>query len=708
MTPALPVHPRPLQAFWRALTQFDRKRIDLWMGFRNAIGVVVPLAIGVHLGYPASGLVGATGGLNVAAADGTDSYRNRAARMLTSSVIGAFAVLIGALAARNAPAVFIVRTLWAFAAGLVVCLGPAAADIGMISLVVIVIYTAQSMTPAHAAGSGLIALVAGLFQTGLSIALWPIRARQPERKSIGDFYLALARAATVPANPYGAPLASAQSTQAREALSSLATDHSVAAERLFLLVAQAERIRLSLFALSRCLARLRRETPDEPAAAHIDLFLDLASKLLASIGDSLQGAPPPEQIQAWMQQTRSAHQDLGQSADRDPNLAEARLQIDALAGQLRAAFDLAQSTTPAGEQAFVAREERTPWNLKLSGWLATLRANLSLDSSACRHGIRLALCIAIGDLIARIFSLPRSYWLPMTIALVLKPDFGSTFSRGVLRLAGTYLGLLVASVLFHFVSPAVYVHILTFAILVFIQRSVGRANYGVMVTAISALIVFLFSLNGIAPNAVIAARALNTTIGGAVALAVYLVWPTREQTHVPPALAAMLDGYRLYFQALSRAYIDAIHVDPRQLDRLRVAGRRARSNLETSIDRLSAEPSADPAQLRLLNAMLASSHRFAHSAMALEAGQTFVVPGESFKPFAHDLELVLYLLAARLRGSPVARESLPNLREDHNRLAHALGNSDSRNAWLAIETDRMTNSLNTLTEQVFGWLEPAP
>ena len=64
MTPALPVHPRPLQAFWRALTQFDRKRIDLWMGFRNAIGVVVPLAIGVHLGYPASGLVGATGGLD--------------------------------------------------------------------------------------------------------------------------------------------------------------------------------------------------------------------------------------------------------------------------------------------------------------------------------------------------------------------------------------------------------------------------------------------------------------------------------------------------------------------------------------------------------------------------------------------------------------------------------------------------------------------
>ena len=47
--------------------------------------------------------------------------------------------------------------------------------------------------------------------------------------------------------------------------------------------------------------------------------------------------------------------------------------------------------------------------------------------------------------IAGSLALPRSYWLAMTIALVLKPDFGSTFSRGILRLAGTYVGLFVAT-----------------------------------------------------------------------------------------------------------------------------------------------------------------------------------------------------------------------------------------------------------------------
>ena len=487
----------------------------------------------------------------------------------------------------------------------------------MISLVVIVIYTAQSMTLAHAAWSGLIAFGAGLLQTALSIALWPIRGRQPERDVIGDFYLELANAATVPPNPYGAPLASQQSTQAQEALYSLSGDHGIEADRLFLLVSEAERIRLALFALGRNQVRIRREDADEPSAAAIDRFLDHAASLLSAIGRSLHGDPLSDSVSMLLKEVDEAAEALRQSEERPDHsplqkthLSEARVQMDALAGQLRAALDLARSTTPAGEAAFAAHEVRAPWHLRLSGWLATLRANLSLDSSACRHAIRLTLCIVLGEIIARTFFFPRSYWLPMTVALVLKPDFGSTFSRGVLRLAGTYAGLVLATVLFRIVSPAASVHVLWIGIMAFILRSLGRANYGILVTGISALIVFLFSLNGVQPKDVIAARALNTTIGGALALIIYFVWPTREQTQVPQALAKMLDAYRLYFRALSSSYVDGRSVDPNDLDRLRVNGRRARSNVETSVDRLSAEPYVDSTQLRLLNAILASSHRF--------------------------------------------------------------------------------------------------
>jgi uncharacterized membrane protein YccC len=698
-------HPRPLEAFWRTLTHFDRKQINLWMGFRNALGITLPLAIAVELGNPGSGLVAATGALNVAAADGEDSYRKRGARMLTSSMIGAAAVLIGALSAGNDLAAALVGVLWAFAAGLVVCLGTAAADIGMISLVVFVIYSKQSMTPQHAAWAGLIALGAGLLQTGLSITLWPFRGHQPERRVIGDFFLELARVATLAPDPYGAPLASLQSTSAQEALSSLSNDHRVEAERLFALVSQAERIRLSLFALGRALARARREEGGDHAAAIIEPYLERASNVLSVIGGSLKDEPLPDASSALLKELEDPAVPLRLAEERSkqlaihPHLWEARIQMDGLAGQLRAAVELVRSTTPTGEDDFAVREARTPWNLRLSSWVATLRANLSLDSSAFRHAFRLAICIAIGDLIARSFSLPRSYWLNMTVALVLKPDFGNTFSRGVLRLIGTYAGLMLATVLFHFTLPSAAAHVAWIGILAFAMRSTGRANYGLLVTVLSALIVFLFSLNGVTPHDVIASRALNTTIGGALALAIYWIWPTRERTQAPQAMASMLDAYRLYFQAVGRSYMDGSAVDPRQLDRLRINGRLARSNLETSVDRLSAEPLADPSQLRVVNAALASSHRFIHAAMALEAGLTSGVPATAdgaFQTFAHDLELTLYLLAACLRGSAIAPESLPNLRADHNRLAGA-------NTGLLIEADRMTNSLNTLAAQLFSW-----
>ncbi len=687
-------HPKPLESFWRALTTFDRSRIDPWMGVRNAIGITLPLAMGVATGYAASGATSAIGAINVAAADGIDSYRNRAARMLTASVICGTAVFLGGLASHYPFSVALVRILWAFAAGLAVCLGQVAADIATISLVIIIIYSAQNMTPAHAAASGSIALAAGLLQTLLSIAPWPIRGREPERRAIGNFYLALAKSATTPANPFDAPLASQQSTQAQEALTSSAGDHSVESERLFALVSQGERIRLALFALARNVLRIRRDEGNEESVGIAERFLELAANVLRAVGLCLYGEPLDD-TSTWLEIANALAEGMPESSLE----AEARVQMFALCGQLRAAVEIAGNATVTGEQEFRAREERVPWNLRLSGRLATLRANLSLDASACRHAIRLAICIALGEVIIHSFSLTRAYWLEMTVALVLKPDFGNTFTRGTLRLGGTYAGLLLATVLVRFVSPQPMAHVAMIGILALTMRSVGRANYGVFVTALSALIVFLFSLTGVSAQDVIAARALNTTVGGALALTVYLVWPTRERTQIRQALAKMLDSYRVYLATLASLYLGGQKAALSDLDRLRVNGRRARSNVETSVDRLAAEPFANAAQLRLVNAMLASSHRFVHAAMALEAAIGGGVEGsarDAFGTFARDLDQILSALAAHLRGDSVDRDSLPNLRRDQNAVAHA-----GANPTLRIETDRLTNSLDTLAEQVF-------
>jgi uncharacterized membrane protein YccC len=384
-------------------------------------------------------------------------------------------------------------------------------------------------------------------------------------------------------------------------------------------------------------------------------------------------------------------------------LDEAQLQCDALSGQLRAVVDLAEHSTPSGSVDFDRGESLRPAALRLAGTLAIIRANLTLRSTACRHAVRMAACLAAGDVMGRMLDWRRSYWLPMTIAIVLKPDFTATFSRGVLRLAGTFAGLTLATLIFYYVNPSFLLQAVLVTLFTFILRCVGPANYGIFVSTVSALIVLLVGLTGISAWQVIPARAVNTAAGGLLALIAYWVWPTWEKEQVRELFARMIDSYRAYFRGIAEAYQASSLGVPPALDSLRLDSRLARSNAEASIDRLSAEPKSNPAELGLYRSMLASSHRLVHALMALESGlvRSRPVPArEAFKEFAKDTDLTFYFISAALRGSASVKRQLPDLREDHRRLMQSGNPQSERYALVNIEADRLTNSLNTLSSQV--------
>jgi uncharacterized membrane protein YccC len=309
-------------------------------------------------------------------------------------------------------------------------------------------------------------------------------------------------------------------------------------------------------------------------------------------------------------------------------------------------------------------------------------------------------------MLGRAFDWRRSYWIPMTIVLVLKPEFAVTFSRGVLRITGTIAGLLLATALFHFLPIHTATEIILITIFTFLMRWTGPANYGVFAVMISALVVLLLTINGVSPKEVILARGINTAAGGVLALIAYLAWPTWERSRMGDTMAALLAAYREYFLAVERSYIEKGTTDNLALERPRQNTRTARTNLESSLDRLAAEPGVTPEQINRVNAMLTSSHRFVHAIMALEAGLplTPAVPArEEFRVFAGDVEKTLALLEEVLSGGKVAERKFPNLREDHNWLIAAGDPEKQRYALVNIEADRMTNSLNTLREEILEW-----
>lgn len=367
---------------WQSVLRFQRDKISPWIAFRNTLGMALPLAAGIALNNLPAALIASIGALNVSYSDSHDPYVQRARRMLAACVLVGLAVFAGAVCGNHHLLAVPVAGLWAFAAGMLVALSTTAADLGIMSLVTLVVFAAKPLPPESAALSGLLALGGGLLQTVLALAFWPIRRYVPERRALANFYAELARAAVAPVAVREAPPASAQSTQAQTALAHLSGDHSIEGERYRVLLSQAERTRLVLFALGRLRVRIAREAAGCSESALLDRYLEIAARALQSIGEALLAAEPMAGVAAQLDAMAALAEELRArcpeaSEPATAMLQDARSQMDALTGQLRSAFDMASSATAAGLVAFARREESTPWRLRLGGTLATLRANLS-------------------------------------------------------------------------------------------------------------------------------------------------------------------------------------------------------------------------------------------------------------------------------------------------------------------------------------------
>jgi uncharacterized membrane protein YccC len=682
------------------------------VGFRNAVGVAMPMAVAVMMGKPLGGLAAGSGALCVSYADNHDPYRQRATRLILRTIFVSLAVMIGGLSARNSVIAVAVASAAAFAAGMAAAIGETASDTGIISVVLIVIYAAQPLTLSRELEAGGLAFLGGLIIVALSLLFWPVQKFQPERRALSELFQELARLAELPVDPRQAPPASVQSSFAQQSLENLRYVSGIQNERYRSLLTQAERIRLGLFTLKRLRTRLEREQIPADQLQLLAEFLRKTSSALDAIAQILlrENSLQPTsvvvaELEGIAQQWRSANASLGKSF-LSATRKDALFQMEAIGGQLRASVELASNATRQGNTEFDRRESRQPWRLRLGGIRAQLRANLTLSSVVFRHALRVAICVVAGDALGRTLDWHRAYWIPMTTVLVLRPDFASTFSRGILRIAGTIIGLIASTALLYFLPHSPMMQVILIAIFVLLLRWIGPANYGLFVIFVTAAIVLMISFTAISPSQAIWARGLDTLLGGAIALIGYAVWPTWERGSAALRLADMLAAYREYFDAVAQSYLSPKPLDSVEREQRRLQARRARSNFEALVERLSAEPATPPEELECLRGILASSHRFVHAIMALEAGSPAGLSSNSLQTlgkFASDVREILDALVSILRKEKPASRRWPDLREDYRLFVGAADSSFARDSLPAIEADRIVNSLNTFKEQILAW-----
>ncbi|HEX4084565.1 MAG TPA: FUSC family protein [Chthoniobacteraceae bacterium] len=693
---------------WRkfrdALTQFDRGKMDAARGLRNAVGVALPMALGAWLGRMQPALVVATGALNVGFADSTEPYLPRVRRMLAACALVTLAVFCGSLSGWTVAGALAAAALWTFGAGMLVSLGAQTGNMGVSCTCVLLVFASRPLSLRAATLAALLALGGGLIQTGLSVLLWPVRPYEPERQALAALYLGLARLCGLRKLDAQSPPGTTRANEATEALANRRGDHSTDSVRFRALLDQAERIRVYLLTLARVREQLEA---DDHSSAILDAYSDAAGHVLEDAAQMLHTGHAVDSNAVLEMETI-----LDGFRKQNPQSslhADVVTQMDALTRQLRIILGLAGHATPAGREAFARRESARFWSLRPGGALTTLRANLNFQSTTFRHAVRLSACVTAADAFGRVLGWPRPYWLPLTVMVVLKPDFSSTFTRGVLRLAGTFIGLGLATAAFHLLPRTDAVEIVLIMAATFILRWSGPAHYGILAMCVSELVVLLIALTGVEPGQVILARARNTALGGALALMAYWLWPTWERSQVGEIFARMLDAYRRHVTLISRAYGGEDLATA--IDRSRNAARLARTNLEASVDRLAGEPATTPQERDQWSAMLAGAHIFSNSLITLHAS-LLASPGslstlgksQPFKDFFHAIIDALEKLASALRGADPG--AFPDLRAAHYRLVNCGEPLAARHALIGVETDKMVNALNTLREKIAALRQP--
>lgn len=627
---------RPLIA---SVTSMDLGRFEGRAGLRCMIGIAIPLLIGLVAGRPSAALFGGFGAFGVGFGSFQGAYRSRATPMLLAALSMSASVFLGSLVSQSVGAAVLFAGLWGFGGGLLVALGQSASYVGLQAILALLIAGGLPADVEAAAARAAFVLGGGLMQTLLVVMIWPLRRFPAERRSLARVYKSMAEYAAAIPERFDPP----EPHTIAGTVSPLLDPQPFASTAQMLgfksLLDEAERIRASLAAFA--FHHQRSAKMDLPCAGSVP---SLTAKVLEEVSEALSRGREPRALPGVRDSLLDCATKFSPSIRIEPLIAQ-------LEAAWRTAGQLAASPRGLSQHAGLAGPHRD--RRALHDAVTTLRANLSFDSTAFRHALRLAAAVICAQAIATVLELPRGHWVPLTVAVMLKPDFQDTVTASITRVGGTILGVVVAVALAHGVSPgsvASVTIILGFAWAVYALAAVNLVAFTVCLTG---YVVFLLSLMGEPQGSVAVARITSTAIGGAVALCAYAVWPTWNATGMREVLATMLEKHSEYLHALLMAYADPGGADVDRVDELRAASRRARSNGEAIVERTFAEPfGRRPMKWRTAMGTLAANRRITLAALALRAGlQIEGVPTvPEIAPLAEKVRNDMHAVANTIRG----------------------------------------------------------
>lgn len=349
------------------------------------------------------------------------------------------------------------------------------------------------------------------------------------------------------------------------------------------------------------------------------LIIELCNEL-DEIGIAIKSGKPSEESELLQQHVKDVHdyfetfRDAHRNAENVDGFISLRHILNSLEDiaarihtlHLYSTYDkklVKEFSRPVDYDKFISHQ---PIEIKL------LWDNFSLQSNYFRHALRVSIATLAGYIISMFFPLGHSYWILLTIIVILKPAYSLTRRRNYERLIGTIGGAIIGFLILYFIKD---VHVL-FAIMLLLMvgtYSLIRTKYMYSIIFMTPYILVLFHLlSSTNFENILSDRVIDTVIGSAIAfIANLLILPAWEHEQIKSYMQKIITENKNYFVDISQAFIDK-PVATTQYKLSRKNAFVALANLSDAFTRMLAEPKSKQKNARamhqfvVLNTMLTS------------------------------------------------------------------------------------------------------
>ncbi|MFI1014161.1 FUSC family protein [Streptomyces sp. NPDC020965] len=567
---------RALKETARSGLTLERRRLEPLVALRGAAGLALVVGVALVLFGPVVAVSSAFGAFQAAIATFQRSWRPRPVLALASGGSLAVSTFLGYVTAFELPLFLALLALWTFVAGLAWAVGPTVGIIAASNVAIMLVTITLPTSVATAAGHAAVIAAGGLVQAAL-IVLFPVRRWGAQRDALAD---ALAAEADYARRLRHDPTASFDPEPLMLARSAAAVTPRQARRRpaeLHGTRGVAERIRPVLASLADPAVGVPAEGPER----------ERCREILAAAATVLD---------------RAAHAIRHGKSVRIPPEAAATLRspdtVTVLSGPpRRAAIRLVALLDDVVEEAEGEstgegpHRDRPALHKLIPGAIRSIRAELRRGSPILRHAVRVSAVVTVGYLLGSALPLGHGYWVPLTSAMVMRPDFSQTYARSVARLGGTVVGVGVATAVVETATPGTYLSGALAVLCAFGMYLVMRTGYVAANICVSAYVVFLLGMGGEDAGQTVPERILLTLLGGILGMISYALYPAWETPRLRNRLADWLTADGRYAAAVVDHYAHPGH--PARQEEVRtalLAARDARIAWQDALARAIHEP----------------------------------------------------------------------------------------------------------------------